>query len=144
MGFFSSLDAEKYDRTYQDKELVRRIMAYFKPQTRRLVLISIITLAVAGVGALLPIIVSRGVDLMEGKPALTGILLVALVSWFTLRGAERFNRVLGATGMVAMTRLMGFLMICIGVQFIINGLMVVLGDPAMWAGLAEAVRQGGR
>ena len=72
----------------------------------------------------------------------TGILLVALVSWFTLRGAERFNRVLGATGMVAMTRLMGFLMICIGVQFIINGLVAITADPRIWAGLAEAVRQG--
>jgi multiple antibiotic resistance protein len=72
----------------------------------------------------------------------TGILLVALVSWFTLRGAERFNRVLGATGMVAMTRLMGFLMICIGVQFIINGLVSITADPRIWAGLSEAVRQG--
>jgi len=35
---------------------------------------------------------------------------------------------------------MGFLMICIGVQFIINGLSVVLADPAIWSGLAEAVR----
>jgi multiple antibiotic resistance protein len=74
----------------------------------------------------------------------TGILSVVLISWFVLRGAERFNRILGATGMVALTRLMGFLMICIGVQFIINGLSVVLGDPAIWAGLAEAVRQGTR
>jgi multiple antibiotic resistance protein len=72
----------------------------------------------------------------------TGILLVAVISWFALRGAERFNRILGATGMVALTRLMGFLMICIGVQFIINGLMVITADPRLWAGLAEAVRQG--
>jgi multiple antibiotic resistance protein len=70
----------------------------------------------------------------------TGILLVVLLSWFVLSGAERFNRLLGATGMVALTRLTGFLMICIGVQFIINGLSVVLADPAIWAGLAEAVR----
>jgi len=71
----------------------------------------------------------------------TGILLVVLLSWFVLRGAERFNRLLGATGMVALTRLMGFLMICIGVQFIINGLMVIVADPAIWAGLADALRQ---
>jgi multiple antibiotic resistance protein len=71
----------------------------------------------------------------------TGIFLVALLSWFTLRGAERFNRLLGATGMVAMTRLMGFLMICIGVQFIINGLTAITADTRIWAGLAEAVRQ---
>jgi len=71
----------------------------------------------------------------------TGILIVAMLSWFTLRGAERFQRVMGATGMVAMTRLMGFLMICIGVQFIINGLTAISADPTIWAGLAEAVRQ---
>jgi multiple antibiotic resistance protein len=70
----------------------------------------------------------------------TGILAVALLSWFVLRGAERFNRLLGATGMIALTRLMGFLMICIGVQFIINGLMSISADPAVWAGLAEAIR----
>ena len=44
--------------------------------------------------------------------------------------------------MVALTRLMGFLMICIGVQFIINGLGAITADPRIWAGLAEAVRQG--
>ncbi len=71
----------------------------------------------------------------------TGILVVVLVSWSVLRAAERFHRVLGATGMVALTRLMGFLMICIGVQFIIDGLTVVLGDPGVWSGLAEALRQ---
>jgi multiple antibiotic resistance protein len=74
----------------------------------------------------------------------TGILAVAMISWFVLRGAERFNRLLGATGMVALTRLMGFLMICIGVQFIIDGSSVVLADPSIWAGLAEALRQGAR
>jgi multiple antibiotic resistance protein len=71
----------------------------------------------------------------------TGILIVAVLSWLTLRAAERFQRVLGATGMVAMTRLMGFLMICIGVQFIINGFTSISADPRIWAGLAEAIRQ---
>ena len=70
----------------------------------------------------------------------TGILVVVVISWSVLRAAEKFNRILGATGMVALTRLMGFLMICIGVQFIINGLVVVLGDPAMWEGLSKALR----
>ena len=68
------------------------------------------------------------------------ILAIALISWFVLRAAEKFNRLLGATGMVALTRLMGFLMICIGVQFIIDGLRVVMADPAIWSGLAGALR----
>ncbi len=70
----------------------------------------------------------------------SAIFLVALTAWLVLRGAERFNRLLGATGMVALTRLMGFLMICIGVQFIINGLTAISADPAVWSGLAKAVR----
>ena len=73
----------------------------------------------------------------------TGILIVSILSWFALRGAERVNRLLGATGMVALTRLMGFLMICIGVQFTINGTSAIAADPAIWSGLAEAVRRGG-
>jgi multiple antibiotic resistance protein len=72
----------------------------------------------------------------------TGILIVALTCWAVLRGAERLNRLLGVTGMVALTRLMGFLMICIGVQFIINGLSTLVMDPRAWSGLAEALRQG--
>jgi multiple antibiotic resistance protein len=73
----------------------------------------------------------------------TAIFLTALLSWFVLRGAERVNRLLGATGMVALTRLTGFLMICIGVQFLINGMTMVLEDPTFWSGLAEAVKARG-
>jgi multiple antibiotic resistance protein len=71
---------------------------------------------------------------------LTAIFLTALLSWFVLRGAERVNRLLGATGMVALTGLTGFLMISIGVQFLINGTTMILNDPAFWSGLAEALR----
>ena len=98
MGFFSSLDAEKYDRTYKDSDLARRIVGYFKPQWRRLVLISILTLLVAGAGALLPVIVSRGVDLLVGIPPLASTLLVAgavlligLAIWFFNWGLRRLT-----------------------------------------------------
>ncbi len=77
MGFFDSLDAEKYDRTYEDRDLARRIVGYFKPQKKRLVLISMLTLLVAGAGALLPVIVSRGIDLLEGLPQVLSLVLVA-------------------------------------------------------------------
>jgi multiple antibiotic resistance protein len=71
---------------------------------------------------------------------LTAIFLTALLSWFVLRGAERVNRLLGATGMVALTRLTGFLMVSIGVQFFINGIGMIFSDPTFWSGLAEAVK----
>jgi multiple antibiotic resistance protein len=50
-----------------------------------------------------------------------GIAVTALISYAVLKAAARLDRVLGATGMNAMARIMGFLLICIGVQFIING-----------------------
>ncbi len=70
---------------------------------------------------------------------LTAIVIVALLCFATLRAAERLNRVLGPTGMIALTRLTGFLMVCIGVQFIIDGLTAILRDPEFWSGLSQAV-----
>jgi multiple antibiotic resistance protein len=70
----------------------------------------------------------------------TAILITALLSWFVLRGAERVHRLLGATGMVALTRLTGFLMVSIGVQFFINGIGMILDDPDFWRGMSEAMR----
>ncbi len=100
MGFFNSLEAEKYDRSYSDKELVRRSVGYFKPQWRRLLLASLLTLAIAGAGSLLPIMVSRGVDLLKGVPALWSmlavggaVLLIGLLMWFFNWGLRRLMAV---------------------------------------------------
>ena len=81
-------------------------------------------------------------SMVDFMAVFTAILLTALLSWFVLRGAERVNRLLGSTGMIALTRLTGFLMICIGVQFCINGLRMVFDDPSFWSGLAAAMRGG--
>src|SRR5262245_58599841 len=78
MGFFAGLNDEKYDRQYTDRELVRRIIEYFKPQTRRLTLVTVLVVVVAGVGASLPVVVSRMLDLLEGEPSLSSISLVGL------------------------------------------------------------------
>ena len=51
-----------------------------------------------------------------------GIAVTAIISYIVLRAATRLDRILGATGMNAMARIMGFLLICIGIQFIINGI----------------------
>ncbi len=42
-----------------------------------------------------------------------------------LQGGDQAVEVLGVAGMNAMARIMGFLLICIGVQFIINGVLDV-------------------
>ena len=52
-----------------------------------------------------------------------GIAITAFISYLVLRAATRLNDVLGAVGMNAVSRIMGFLLICIGVQFVINRIL---------------------
>jgi ATP-binding cassette, subfamily B, bacterial len=73
MGFFSGLNAEKYDRQYSDRQLIGRIMPYIRVHSKKLVAIALVVLAMSGVGALYPVVVSRGVDLMESQPSYMAI-----------------------------------------------------------------------
>jgi multiple antibiotic resistance protein len=68
-----------------------------------------------------------------------GIALVMLASWAVLRSARGVKRLLGEQGIDALTRIMGFLLVCIGVQFIGIGVMEVIHDPLFLTPIAEAV-----
>jgi ATP-binding cassette subfamily B protein len=88
MRFFAGLDAEAYDRNYSDRELAVRILGYFIPHMRRLIVITIALVLIAAAGASTPVIVSRGVDLiaLDGSPQLiyplAGILLLlGVIIW---------------------------------------------------------------
>ncbi|WP_051304548.1 MarC family NAAT transporter [Chitinilyticum litopenaei] len=59
-----------------------------------------------------------------------GIALTAWISWLTLRASTPLYRILGENGINAVVRIMGFFLICIGVQFFINGVSNLLHDPA--------------
>ncbi len=60
-----------------------------------------------------------------------GIITVAIITYVTLRLAERIVRVIGANGMNALSKVMGFLILCIGIQFIVNGILGIATDPAL-------------
>src|SRR5574341_67186 len=79
MGFFAGLNVEKYDRQYSDRQLVRRIFEFSRPQTKRFAWVTVLIVAIAAIGAALPIVVSRLVDLLKGQPAPQAISLVGLV-----------------------------------------------------------------
>jgi ATP-binding cassette subfamily B protein len=78
MGFFAGLNAEKYDRQYSDRQLIGRMIDYFKPQTKRFLWVSILTALIASIAAALPIIVSHIVDLLKSQPTLQAISLAGL------------------------------------------------------------------
>ncbi|MBE0670416.1 MAG: ABC transporter ATP-binding protein, partial [Anaerolineales bacterium] len=81
MGFFAGLNDEKYDRQYTDRVLIRRMANYFNTQTARLVYASITIIVLAFIGAALPVVVSRMVDLIREQPTTASIIWagVALV-----------------------------------------------------------------
>jgi len=51
-----------------------------------------------------------------------GMILTFIFAYFVLRAASAMVRFLGAGGIDAMTRIFGFLLICIGMQFLLTGI----------------------
>ena len=69
-----------------------------------------------------------------------GIGVVALISWLILRSSASVVDRLGVTGVNALTSVMGFLLVCIGIQFIATGFFEGLTNPVIMGPIVEAVR----
>jgi len=82
MGFFTGLDAEGYDRQYTDQQLVKRIMDYFQPYIRQMILVVIMLLIVAVAGAASPVIVSKGVDELKLGESFTSVFILIVAVFF--------------------------------------------------------------
>ncbi|CAM3621318.1 MULTISPECIES: MarC family NAAT transporter [Rahnella] len=52
--------------------------------------------------------------------------LVGLILWISLRSSGAIMRLVGKSGIEAISRLMGFLLVCMGVQFVINGIIEII------------------
>lgn len=87
---FMGLAAERYDRQYTDRQLVRRLIEYFAPFRKRLIGLALVVLAITLIGLLMPILVSTGVGFIDTNPTtqaiftLIGALLTLnLVNWLS-------------------------------------------------------------
>ncbi len=94
MGFFSNLDVEGYDRQYSDRELIRGIGAYFKPHAKRILLITLALILIAGSNATLPVLVGRGIDMLQARdnPELLALLTSAVFLFGMLAWAASWLR----------------------------------------------------
>jgi len=88
MGFFEGLDTEKYDRQYSDRQLMRRIGDYFKPQAGRLAWVMVLVIALGALYAAWPVIVGWLVDLLAAQPTVQligmaglGLAVIAFLDW---------------------------------------------------------------
>ncbi|MBL9214794.1 MAG: MarC family NAAT transporter [Opitutaceae bacterium] len=64
-----------------------------------------------------------------------GIVAVALLTYVVLRLSGRLVKLIGPVGVNAMTKIMGFLIMSMGVQFVVNGVL----DPALLAAVRAAL-----
>lgn len=56
---------------------------------------------------------------------ISAIVTLCVVSFLILRSAGYISRLLGASGIVAVSRIIGFLVLAIGIQYIVNSLLVI-------------------
>ena len=67
MGFvMDGLDAEAYDREYTDRQLLRRIIGYFRPHLSTMSLVAIMIVLNAIMDAAFPVLISVGLNQLEG------------------------------------------------------------------------------
>lgn len=53
-------------------------------------------------------------------------LTICVILWICLRSANTIMKWIGRGGVEAISRLMGFLLVCMGVQFVINGVLELI------------------
>ena len=89
--------------------------------------IAVIPMAIpmtAGPGAIsLMVVAASYPNPIEGKIAIiVAVLLVCAILWLFLKSATRISQLIGKTGMNIVTRIMGLLMLGVGVEFMGKGL----------------------
>ena len=95
----------------------------------------------SGPGSYAVVIALASKTALESLPAvgsvIAGIFAVTVTCWVCLREAGYLARILGINGMNALTRIMGFILLCIAVQLIIDGIEGVLTDYGLHATMSQ-------
>ncbi len=79
------LGAESYDRTYDDRGLIERILKYFKPQRRAMGIIVVMIVLNSAMDALLPVLIAGTINQIDGSgesfgPRIWGLFVAILVA----------------------------------------------------------------
>ncbi|HVY55302.1 MAG TPA: MarC family protein, partial [Thermodesulfobacteriota bacterium] len=70
-----------------------------------------------------------------------GIVVVAVITYVLLRIAGSVKDILGDYGIVILTRILGFILICIGVQFVMLGFHDFLLDESFSRPVIEMIKE---
>lgn len=85
-------------------------------------------LAGPGAIALMIGLAKENSGLVDNTAIVSAIFSVCILTFFILSYAPLLMRLLGESGASAMSKMMGFISLCIGVQFIINGVKPILNN----------------
>ena len=85
----NGLDAESYARTYTDRQLIERIKAYFRPEARKISLVTLMVVLKSVFDAALPILIAIGLDRVISPDGVdnrvwwlvAGIVIFGALSW---------------------------------------------------------------
>lgn len=78
MGFLmDGLDSEAYDRTYTDRQLVGRILSYFRPQAHKMLIVAGAVVLTGLVDTGVPIVISRSIDGLTQDSSFSNLALLA-------------------------------------------------------------------
>ncbi|MGH6925002.1 MAG: MarC family protein [Propylenella sp.] len=101
-------------------------------QIRRIAVFPLAIPLIAGPGAIsATILLSGAYSEVLGRAVLIAIVAVNLVlAWLVFLLAERFERFLGETGRIVLTRLLGLILAALAVQFVADGVLAFAGKPA--------------
>ncbi|MCV2531073.1 MAG: MarC family NAAT transporter [Candidatus Lightella neohaematopini] len=55
-------------------------------------------------------------------------ITISFIVWVVLRSSSAIMHIVGSNGIEAVSRLVGFLLVCMGVQFVINGVIEVINN----------------
>ena len=86
-SLMGGLLAESYDRNYDDRVLVRRIIGYFRPKLNTMLVVAAMVLVQSLADTGTPILVSRGITALSNSDLpnllllIGGVLLLGILSW---------------------------------------------------------------
>ena len=89
MGFImDGLDAETYDRSYGDRQLIRRVISYFRPQLKIMLFVAVLVVLNSTMDTAFPILIAHSLDTLAAAQTvqtigfLVGtILITGVFSW---------------------------------------------------------------
>lgn len=82
---------------------------------------------------------SLATDWTDYVAIIAGIAVVAFATYIVLRLSGKIVRFIGPVGMNAMTKIMGFLIMSIGVQFVVNGILGIATNPELLQAIKSAL-----